>query len=164
MAVCVEAELCGLLRNAGLTVAVAESCTGGLVCHRITSVAGSSECFRGGVIAYANDLKAGLLGISADLIEEEGAVSEPVARLMAGGIRDKLGADFGIGITGIAGPGGGTPAKPVGTVFVGLAYKAETQVERLSLAGSRLEIKNKSSDVALKMIIDRLKRPGDRNG
>jgi nicotinamide-nucleotide amidase len=110
-----------LLREHGKTIAVAESCTGGLVAQRITDNPGSSTYFLGGVVVYANSAKAALLAVSEALIAEHGAVSEPVARAMAEGARERFGADFGVATTGISGPEGGTEAKPVGTVYVALA-------------------------------------------
>jgi nicotinamide-nucleotide amidase len=113
----------GLLKQAGLKVALAESCTGGLVAKLLTDVAGSSDYVIGGVVSYANTAKTKLLGVSEALLREHGAVSEPVARAMAEGILESLGADLAVGITGIAGPTGGTPTKPVGTVCFGLARR-----------------------------------------
>lgn len=113
----------GLLKQAGLKVALAESCTGGLVAKLLTDLAGSSDYVIGGAVSYANTAKMVLLGLSETLLREHGAVSEPVAGAMAEGILKSLGADLAVGITGIAGPTGGTPAKPVGTVCFGLARK-----------------------------------------
>jgi|HubBroStandDraft_3_1064219.scaffolds.fasta_scaffold04129_3 nicotinamide-nucleotide amidase len=110
-----------LLRAAGLTLVAAESCTGGLFAERVTRVAGSSDYFLGGAVTYSNQLKSALLGVPEALIDAHGAVSEPVARAMAEGARARFGGDFGIGITGVAGPGGGSEAKPVGTVHIALA-------------------------------------------
>jgi nicotinamide-nucleotide amidase len=113
----------GLFKRAGIKVALAESCTGGLVAKLLTDMAGSSDYVIGGAVSYANTAKTALLGVSESLLREHGAVSEPVARVMAEGILKTLGADLAVGITGIAGPTGGTPAKPVGTVCFGLARK-----------------------------------------
>jgi len=121
----------------GLTLAVAESCTGGLVSGRLTDVSGSSAWFLGGVVAYANDVKLQSLGVPGALLAEHGAVSEPVGRAMAEGVRRSLGAGVGIGITGIAGPTGGTPEKPVGTVVIAVATGATTTARTLRLAGDR---------------------------
>ena len=104
----------------GLKLAVAESCTGGLVGERLTNIPGSSDVFLGGVIAYHNDVKRKLLGVRAEDMERFGAVSEEVALQMAAGVRERLGADVGVSVTGIAGPGGGTPEKPVGLVWIAI--------------------------------------------
>jgi nicotinamide-nucleotide amidase len=110
-----------LLRGTGQTIAVAESCSGGLIAEQITDVAGSSDYFLGGVVAYANSAKEALLGVPAALLEEQGAVSESVVRAMAEGVRERFGADYGLATTGISGPGGGSQGKPVGLVHVALA-------------------------------------------
>ena len=103
------------LSASGKTVATAESCTGGLIAHRLTNVSGASDYVVGGVVAYSNAVKVALLGVREDFLASKGAVSEIVAREMAQGVRRRLDADFGVGVTGIAGPSGGTPEKPVGT-------------------------------------------------
>jgi nicotinamide-nucleotide amidase len=118
-----------LLRESGRTLAVAESCTGGLVAEQITDVPGASECFRGGVVAYANEAKVRFLGVSEDVLAEHGAVSEPVVRAMAEGARARFGADYGLATTGISGPGGGTAEKPVGLVHLALARAEGTHAE-----------------------------------
>lgn len=147
-----EAVVGDLLRAAGWTVAVAESCTGGLLASRLTDVPGSSEYMRGGVVCYSDELKVEWLGIPAELIAEHGAVSEPVARAMAETVRDKAGASVGIGVTGIAGPGGGTVEKPVGTVAVAVAAEAEARVRTLQLFGAREQIKYQSAQAGLNML------------
>lgn len=125
------------LRAAGLTVAVAESCTGGLLGAVLTALPGSSEYMRGGVIAYADDLKVDLLGVSPHTLAEHGAVSEPVARAMAEGVRDRCRSSIGLAITGVAGPGGGSAGKPVGLIFIGVAGSAPPRIERLDGDGGR---------------------------
>jgi nicotinamide-nucleotide amidase len=132
-----------------LTVALAESCTGGLVGHRLTEVPGSSAWFRGGVVVYANDLKRRLIGVSKETLERYGAVSEETAGEMAAGVRTALGADLGVAITGIAGPDGGTPEKPVGTVCFGLARAEGTVTHRYPLWGTRDWVKLLASQIAL---------------
>jgi nicotinamide-nucleotide amidase len=112
-----------LLRGKGQTLAVAESCTGGLICHRLTNISGSSDYFQGGVVTYSNQAKMDLLRVSAETLEQLGAVSAETAAAMARGVRELFHADFGLAVTGIAGPTGGTPTKPVGLVFMGLADK-----------------------------------------
>ena len=158
-----EGELATTLVQAliarGLTVATAESCTGGGVGQAITSVAGSSACFMGGGIAYANAVKMGGLGVPEQALLDHGAVSEPVARAMAEGARERLGADIGVSTTGVAGPGGGTPAKPVGTVDVAVATAAATVYKRLRLFGNRDTVRYAATMWALKMILDTLSDP-----
>ena len=118
-----------MLTERGLTVAVAESCTGGLVLHRLTNIPGSPAYLVGGMVAYANEVKRDGLGVEAQALEQYGAVSDVVARQMARGVRARLGADVGISTTGVAGPSGGTPDKPVGTVWIGYADdRGETAV------------------------------------
>jgi nicotinamide-nucleotide amidase len=126
----IETIIVRLLTERKQTLAIAESCTGGCIAHRLTNVPGASAVFLGGVVAYSNAVKRKFLGIRAGTLAAHGAVSEAVAREMAEGARKRFGADFGIGVTGIAGPGGGTKGKPVGTVFIALAGAFETIVER----------------------------------
>ncbi|MFI5321093.1 MAG: competence/damage-inducible protein A [Myxococcota bacterium] len=120
-----------LLAERGLTIATAESCTGGLIGARLTAVPGSSRYYRGGVVAYANEAKRDLLGVPEALLREHGAVSAPVARAMAEGARVRLGADFALATTGISGPDGGTPEKPVGLVWIALASKDGVEAEQM---------------------------------
>ncbi|HEX8204403.1 MAG TPA: nicotinamide-nucleotide amidohydrolase family protein, partial [Isosphaeraceae bacterium] len=121
------------LAGAVASLATAESCTGGLVAHRITAIAGVSPYFPGGVVSYSNEAKTALLGVPAELIATHGAVSAEVAQAMAAGVRRRLGAAIGLGITGVAGPTGGSPEKPVGLVYLGLATADGTQSRRLEL-------------------------------
>lgn len=151
-----EVRLLAACRAAGLRLATAESCTGGQVAARLTAIAGASEVFRGGVVAYDNAVKTGVLGVPADRIAAHGAVSEPVARAMAEGARKVLGADLAVATTGIAGPGGGTPEKPVGTVDVAVADGEECTYKRLKLWGDRALIQHAASLWALKLVWDRL--------
>ena len=134
------------------TIAAAESCTGGLVAHRLTNVPGISAQFIEGVVAYSNESKTRLLGVPAELFVTAGAVSEEVARLMAENVRERAGADVGLGISGIAGPGGGTPEKPVGTVHVAVATAAGTVQRKLALRGARELIKDRAAKHALNMV------------
>ena len=125
--------LVNALLAAGKTIAVAESCTGGLVAQRITALPGVSACFPGGVVTYSNEAKTNLLGVPSVLLEHHGAVSAEVAQAMATGVRDRFGADLGLSITGIAGPTGAVPGKPVGLVYLGLATAAGVLARRLDL-------------------------------
>jgi nicotinamide-nucleotide amidase len=135
-----------------LTVATAESCTGGFIANRLTNVPGASVVLRGGVVAYHNGIKESVLQVPADLIAEHGAVSEPVARAMAEGARKVLGADYALSVTGIAGPGGGTPEKPVGTVFIGLASAGPTVVLQQGNPFDRETFKYVTSQQALNLL------------
>lgn len=147
-----------LLRAAGATLTAAESCTGGLLSQRITAVPGSSDYFLGGAVTYSNELKTRLVGVPAEMIAEHGAVSEPVARAMAEGARRAFTSDYGVGITGIAGPGGGSEAKPVGTVHVSVAGPRDGEVEhrRFRFPGDRDRIRRFSAQAALEMLRRRL--------
>jgi nicotinamide-nucleotide amidase len=144
------------LIDRGLTLATAESCTGGGIGAAVTAVAGSSACFLGGVIAYSNAVKIAQLGVSPEDLEAHGAVSEPVARAMAEGARDRLGASIGVSTTGIAGPGGGSEAKPVGTVDIAVATAAGTSYKRLQLMGNREMVRYAATLWALKLVLDQL--------
>ncbi len=143
-------------RAAKLELAVAESCTGGMLGARLTAIPGSSDVFLGGVIAYANDVKRELLGVEAAVLESEGAVSEGVARRMATGARERTGANIGLGITGVAGPGGGTPDKPVGTVWIAMDFNGELTTRRLQLIGDREEIRRRATQTILELVRRRL--------
>ncbi|HZB45417.1 MAG TPA: CinA family nicotinamide mononucleotide deamidase-related protein, partial [Pyrinomonadaceae bacterium] len=150
-------EVVGLrLAVAGFTLATAESCTGGLVAERLTEIPGSSHYFMEGVVTYSNESKTRLLGVPAELIEEHGAVSAEVAEAMAEGVKRRAGVDFGLSVTGIAGPGGGTDAKPVGLVYIALADDAHTEHRRLMLPGDRHLVRWRSSQAALDLLRRRL--------
>ncbi len=141
-----------LLLSRGCTIGTAESCTGGLIGHVITDVAGSSDYFRGGIIAYDNAVKVNTLGVGADLIEANGAVSEPVVKAMAKGVRKTLGVDLGIAVSGIAGPGGGTAEKPVGLVHMAVAHSdGVDHLKRIFHGYDRLRVKRISAWVAMWM-------------
>jgi nicotinamide-nucleotide amidase len=139
-----------------MTLALAESCTGGFIANEITNVPGASEIFLGGIVAYSNGVKEKFLGVRPETLKKFGAVSEAVAREMAAGARKKFGADFAIAVTGIAGPTGGTKDKPVGTVFIALAGKFETIVERKTNAFGREKFKEATARQALEMLYLRL--------
>jgi nicotinamide-nucleotide amidase len=144
-----------LLRSRGYTIAAAESCTGGLFTSRLTDMAGSSAYVRGGVVAYSYEEKTALLGVPAEMIQAHGAVSEPVALAMAEGIRERTHADVAVGITGIAGPGGGTPTKPVGTVVIAVIVPGQpAYVRTYSFFGGRAMVKFQATQAAM----DRIRR------
>lgn len=147
------AELAETLTPRGLTLALAESCTGGLIADTITNVPGSSDFFLGSVVAYANAAKENLLGVPAATLSEHGAVSEAVALAMARGARRALGADLGLGITGIAGPAGATPSKPVGLVYLALAGPAGERVVRFQAQGDRVANKRRFAEEALSALL-----------
>ena len=141
-----------LLKQRRLTIAVAESCTGGLIGARITNIAGSSEYFERGVVAYSNTAKTGMIGVPADLIERHGAVSRETAAAMAQGIRESAAAGLGLSVTGIAGPGGGSKEKPVGLVYIALASAKGVKVNEHHFLGTREQIRIRSSQAALDMV------------
>ncbi|MEO5656509.1 MAG: nicotinamide-nucleotide amidohydrolase family protein, partial [Nitrospiria bacterium] len=147
-----ESVVGDLLTARGWTLAVAESCTGGLVGHRLTEVPGSSRYFRGGWVTYANETKTGWLGVPPDVLAGHGAVSEPVAAAMAEGARREAGSHLGLALTGIAGPDGGTPDKPVGTLVVGLASERGATTSRWRFAGPRSETKLAFSQYGLETL------------
>lgn len=159
-----EAAVGCRLRRLGLTLAVAESCTGGWIGQRITSVAGSSAYFLGGVVAYANEVKRRLLGVPARVLRAQGAVSQAAAAAMAAGVRRRCGADVGLAITGIAGPGGGTPDKPVGLVYVAVADRRQTAVRAFRFRGGRAQVRRSGTETALRCLDEVLKqREGERH-
>ncbi|HIP39419.1 MAG TPA: CinA family nicotinamide mononucleotide deamidase-related protein [Desulfocapsa sulfexigens] len=147
-----ESVVGGLLLKENKFLSVAESCTGGLINHLLTSIAGSSAYFLGGVISYANSMKTSYLGVNDNLLERYGAVSEKVATAMAQGMRERSGADISISVTGIAGPGGGSDDKPVGTVFIGLANEDKTVVHHFIFSGNRYEIQRLTAQTALDIV------------
>jgi nicotinamide-nucleotide amidase len=144
-----ETKIVHLLAERKQTLALAESCTGGYIAHRVTNVPGASAIFSIGFVTYSNEAKQNFLGVRADTLKQHGAVSEPVAREMAEGARRVNSTDYAIAVTGIAGPGGGTPEKPVGTVFIAVASAAETRVCRRFNPGERLAFKEITSEQAL---------------
>lgn len=153
-----EKTVIHLLNERGQTLSVAESCTGGLLSHRLTNVPGSSTCFLGGVISYANQAKSTFLGVPPPMLNKHGAVSKAVAQAMETGIRTRTDSDFSLAITGIAGPGGGTATKPVGLVFIALSTPQKTTVHRYHFTGTRLQIKTQSVNQALRLLIQKLQK------
>lgn len=155
-----------MLKGRGTTLVTAESCTGGLLGHLITEIAGSSAYYKGGVVSYSNELKEALLGVRHETLLAHGAVSEETAREMARGARRRLESDYALSITGIAGPSGGTPEKPVGLTYIGLATPAEVQVRRELWAGDRSENKRRSALAALELLYRHLTETteGNRHG
>jgi len=149
----IEMAVVQTLAAAGQTLALAESCTGGAIANAITNVPGASKIFLGGLVAYSNEIKQKFLFVPPQLLEEHGAVSEPVARAMAEGARKQFGSDYAVAVTGIAGPGGGTMEKPVGTVFISVASARGTMVERRLNPGDRLDFKVKTVQLALNMLL-----------
>ncbi len=147
-----EAVVGEALRAKGATLSVAESCTGGMLAERITSVPGSSDYFSGGFLVYTNRLKALLLGIDAAVLQESGAVSEPVAEAMARGAKQSTGSTYALSVTGVAGPGGGTEAKPTGTVIIGLADPEGCRSKRFRFLGDRARVRNLAVQSALDML------------
>ena len=146
-----------LLREAGQTLAVAESCTGGLIGHRLTNIPGSSDYLLASLVTYADDAKRRFLGVSEGVIKAHGAVSRETAQAMAEGVREACGADYGLSVTGIAGPAGGSEEKPVGLTYVGLADGKETSVEEHRLRGDRTMIKERAAQMALYLLYRRLR-------
>ena len=152
----IEEVIIRLLARRKQTLALAESCTGGCIAHQLTNIPGASVVFLGGVVAYSNAVKGKFLGVRAKTLAAHGAVSEAVAREMAEGARKRFGADFGIGVTGIAGPSGGTKGKPVGTVFIALAGAFETMFERKMNPFKRERFKEVTARQALGMLHSKL--------
>ncbi len=145
-----------LLKSKGLTISCAESCTGGLLSARLTAVPGSSEYVIGGIVSYCNKVKEQQLGVSHHDLETVGAVSETVARQMAEGVRRQLSTDIGVGITGIAGPGGATEDKPVGLVYIAVAGPRGIVATQNVFAGDRQQVRWQSTEKALAMVVEQL--------
>ena len=150
-----------LLRERGWRLAVAESCTGGLVGHRLTNIAGSSTYYMGSITAYAYEAKVRILGVSWDTLEQYGAVSEEIVIEMARGVRRALAADIGISVSGIAGPGGGTVEKPVGLTCIGLSIVDYEQAWQFIWQGDRLQNKEQSAEQTLQLLVDFLRSSRD---
>ena len=151
-----EKTIGNLLRKKGWTLSIAESCTGGLICDRITNISGSSNYFMGGMVTYSNESKAEHLGIPMGYIRKHGAVSPQVATGMAQGVRKAFHTTFGLSTTGVAGPTGGTKRSPIGRVFIGICDEKKVWVRKLDLKGNRSEIKKKAAEEALAFLHERL--------
>lgn len=150
-----------LLAEEKLTIACAESCTGGLLTSRLTDVAGSSAYVKGSVVSYSNEIKERLVGVKSATLSEYGAVSKQTAGEMAEGIRKAIETDIGVGVTGIAGPDGGTPQKPVGLVYIAVAGSHGTVIRENHFKGTRSEIKLQTTETALEMIKDYISTGGN---
>jgi len=144
------------LKNQNLTIATAESCTGGLLAHTLTNISGSSEYFERGIISYSNKSKMELLGVPEKTLKEYGAVSEQTAKAMAIGIKERSNVDVGISTTGIAGPTGGTKEKPVGLVYIGIAISKKVEVKRFVFSGDRLQNKENTCIAALELLLENI--------
>ena len=151
-----EKAIGNLLREKSWTLSIAESCTGGLICDRITNISGSSDYFMGGMVTYSNESKAEHLGVPLSMIKSHGAVSQQVARRMAQGVRKALHTTFGLSTTGVAGPTGGTKRSPIGRVFIGISDGKRTWVKKLDLKGSRREIKKEAAEKSLQFFYERM--------
>ena len=152
-----EKKLLEILTQKKLTLSIAESCTGGLLSNRLTNIPGSSQAFLLGIISYSNSSKNKILKIPEKIIQAQGAVSSQTAKLMAVNARKLAGSSLGVGITGIAGPGGGTKFKPVGTIYIGVASDKKTGVRKFNFSGSRLQIKRRTADKAIDMLLEVIK-------
>ncbi len=154
-----EVGLGRFLRNNGLTLSIAESCTGGLVSHLVTNVPGSSDYFDRGIVSYSNSAKRELLDVRKSSLMEHGAVSEEVALEMARGVKENSGTEIGLSTTGIAGPGGGTKEKPVGLVYIGLVVAGDEDVKRMNFDGDRVTNKRLAAEKALEFMLEKLSSP-----
>ena len=150
----IEEEAGHRLKVQKATISVAESCTGGLIAHRLTNVSGSSDYFESGIVSYSNQAKIELLGVPSSLITQHGPVSEPVAKAMAEGVRARRKTTLGLATTGVAGPLGGTPETPVGTVFIAVASSEGTIARRFQFRGKRTDIKTRAAEKALEMVLE----------
>ena len=151
-----SSQIGAILTDKNLTISTAESCTGGLLAHVLTGVSGSSSYFMGGIVAYSNQIKEGFLGVRHDTLVQHGAVSSQTANEMAQGIRGNFKTDIGLSTTGIAGPTGGTPAKPVGLVWIGISCKGKTTTIRCQFDGDRDQVKTSSVEKILQVLLDDL--------
>jgi PncC family amidohydrolase len=148
----IEKTIIKLLTRKRLTLSIAESCTGGLISHSLTNIPRSSKCIRLGIVAYANEAKTKLLQIPTQLIKERGAVSKEIALKLAQNVKHLAGTNIGLGITGIAGPSGGTKLKPIGTIFIAVSLSHTTYFKKFFFKGNRISIKTQAKDAALKLL------------
>lgn len=150
-----EQQVASWFLESNVTLATAESCTGGLIAHRLTNVSGASGFYAGGVVAYSNKVKETLLGVPPEVLEDHGAVSPETARAMAEGVRQLMGTDYGLAVTGIAGPNGGSAEKPVGLVYIAVARAGgDTQAWSRQFSGVRTAIKAQTAETALEMLLE----------
>jgi len=147
-----ESEIAAILKKKKKTIALAESCTGGLISHRITNIPGSSKYFKGEIVAYSNEIKRSILDVPSDIIKKNGAVSRAAVRAMAKGARSVFGTDIAAAVTGIAGPGGGSRAKPVGLAYIAVCSKKSCKTRKILVKGSREEIKSAFAEAVLREI------------
>jgi len=151
-------KIANLLKQKHLTVATAESCTGGLISYSLTNISGSSDYFDRGIVSYSNNAKMELLGVFEEILEKYGAVSEQVAIVMAEGVRTKSNVDIGISTTGIAGPTGGTKEKPIGLVYIAVSTTKNVVAKKFQFTGDRLQNKENTCNAALQMLLDTLNK------
>ncbi len=151
-------KVSSILKKQKLTIATAESCTGGLLSHILTNISGSSDYFDRGIVSYSNKAKMQLLGVPENLLKKYGAVSKQVAKAMAEGVRTKSNVDIGIATTGIAGPTGGTKEKPVGLVYIAISTEDDVIVKKYQFPGDRLQNKENTCNMALQILLDILKK------
>ncbi len=153
-----SAEIIAIMREKKLTLGTVESATGGLIAHLITNIPGSSDVFQGSIISYSNEIKMKIVGVKKTTLEKHGAVSSPVAAEMAAGGRKTLRVDICVADTGIAGPGGASPEKPVGLFYLGLSHQDGTFTQKHLFTGSRQENKQQAAETALMLVLDYLKK------
>ena len=153
-----QKELCKICVEQGVSIAVAESCTSGIIASKITAISGSSSYFKGGIIAYQNEIKTKLLGVSEDLIDKNTVVSAEVVSQMAQAVRKSLFADYSVATSGYAGPTGGTLNNPIGTVFIAISNLINTEVNRFVFKGSRESIVDQASEKALELLCYTIKK------
>ncbi len=150
-------KLVSVLKEKALTISTAESCTGGGIGHAVTAVSGSSSVYAGGVISYTNEVKEKVLGVPAEILEQYGAVSSQTAKAMAEGVRNLLHTDFGVSVTGLAGPNGDGSGKPVGLVYIGVSDKTSADVHEFVFKGDRQSVRAQAVDAAIELLLNAIK-------